>query len=70
MAEAKAMAVERDRAAAIADALELARAGDVVLIAGKGHETYQDGATGKHPFDDLAVARAALDRRDHRESRA
>ena len=62
MADAKAMAVERDRAVAIADALELARSGDVVLIAGKGHETYQDGATGKHPFDDLAVARAALDR--------
>ena len=62
MADAKAMAVQRDRAVAIADALELARAGDVVLIAGKGHETYQDGATGKHPFDDLAVARTALDR--------
>ena len=62
MTEARAMAVERDRAVAIADALGLARAGDVVLIAGKGHETYQDGATGKHPFDDLAVAHAALDR--------
>jgi UDP-N-acetylmuramoyl-L-alanyl-D-glutamate--2,6-diaminopimelate ligase len=69
MTDAKAMAVERDRAVAIADALELARSGDVVLIAGKGHETYQDGATGKHPFDDMAVARAALDRLD-REPRA
>jgi UDP-N-acetylmuramoyl-L-alanyl-D-glutamate--2,6-diaminopimelate ligase len=45
---------------AIADALQLARSGDVVLIAGKGHETYQDGAAGKRPFDDLAVAHAAL----------
>jgi len=70
MTEAPAMAVERDRATAIADALQLARSGDAVLIAGKGHETYQDGATGRHPFDDLAVARAALERFGHRESRA
>jgi UDP-N-acetylmuramoyl-L-alanyl-D-glutamate--2,6-diaminopimelate ligase len=51
------------------DALALARSGDAVLIAGKGHETYQDGATGKHPFDDLSVARGALEQR-HRERRA
>ena len=62
MAAARAMTVERDRAVAIADALQLARSGDVVLIAGKGHETYQDGAAGKRPFDDLAVALAALER--------
>ncbi|RCS29795.1 UDP-N-acetylmuramoyl-L-alanyl-D-glutamate--2,6-diaminopimelate ligase [Rhodanobacter denitrificans] len=62
MQAARAMAVERDRATAIADALQLARAGDAVLIAGKGHETYQEGADGKHPFDDLAVARAVLER--------
>lgn len=68
MAAASAMAVERDRAIAIADALQLARPGDVVLVAGKGHETYQDGATGKHPFDDVAVARAALEQ-IQRESR-
>jgi UDP-N-acetylmuramoyl-L-alanyl-D-glutamate--2,6-diaminopimelate ligase len=68
MAAASAMAVERDRAIAIADALQLARPGDVVLVAGKGHETYQDGATGKHPFDDMAVARAALEQLQ-RESR-
>ena len=54
--------VERDRARAIARALAAAGAGDVVLIAGKGHETYQEGPQGKHPFDDLAIARAALDR--------
>lgn len=57
----QAALVERDRAAAIRAALDQARAGDVVLIAGKGHETYQEGADGKRPFDDLAVARATLE---------
>ncbi|MDE1893081.1 MAG: UDP-N-acetylmuramoyl-L-alanyl-D-glutamate--2,6-diaminopimelate ligase [Xanthomonadaceae bacterium] len=61
MAEARAMAVERDRAQAIGQALQLARTGDVVLVAGKGHETYQEGAAGRRAFDDLAVARAALE---------
>ncbi|HEV2620502.1 MAG TPA: UDP-N-acetylmuramoyl-L-alanyl-D-glutamate--2,6-diaminopimelate ligase [Frateuria sp.] len=56
------VAVERDRAVAISQAIVQAGADDVVLIAGKGHETYQDGATGKHAFDDLAVARAVLAR--------
>jgi UDP-N-acetylmuramoyl-L-alanyl-D-glutamate--2,6-diaminopimelate ligase len=69
MREAKAMAVERDRAHAIADALRLARPGDAVLIAGKGHETYQEGIAGKRPFDDLAVAHATLERLS-REPRA
>jgi UDP-N-acetylmuramoyl-L-alanyl-D-glutamate--2,6-diaminopimelate ligase len=63
------MTIERDRALAIGEALQLAQSGDVVLIAGKGHETYQDGATGKRPFDDLAVAHAALERMS-REPRA
>ena len=52
--------VERDRAQAIAMALADAKADDVVLIAGKGHETYQEGPQGKLPFDDLAVAREAM----------
>jgi len=52
--------VERDRAQAIAMALADAKADDVVLIAGKGHETYQEGPQGKSPFDDLAVAREAM----------
>lgn len=69
MEAARAMTVERDRAAAIVAALGLARPGDVVLIAGKGHETYQDGAAGKRPFDDLAVAHAALEQLS-REPRA
>jgi UDP-N-acetylmuramoyl-L-alanyl-D-glutamate--2,6-diaminopimelate ligase len=53
--------VERDRAQAIALALADAKADDVVLIAGKGHETYQEGPEGKRPFDDLAVAQQAMD---------
>ncbi|MFZ0871209.1 MAG: UDP-N-acetylmuramoyl-L-alanyl-D-glutamate--2,6-diaminopimelate ligase [Rhodanobacter sp.] len=61
MGAARSMAVERDRAVAIGHALKLAQSGDVVLIAGKGHETYQEGAAGKRPFDDLAVAHAALE---------
>jgi UDP-N-acetylmuramoyl-L-alanyl-D-glutamate--2,6-diaminopimelate ligase len=69
MAAARAMTVQRDRAAAIGAALQMAHAADVVLIAGKGHETYQDGASGRHPFDDLAVAHAALERLS-REPRA
>ncbi|UGB38573.1 UDP-N-acetylmuramoyl-L-alanyl-D-glutamate--2,6-diaminopimelate ligase [Frateuria soli] len=56
----RAATVERDRAAAIGMAIAGAGADDVVLIAGKGHETYQEGAAGKRPFDDLATARAAL----------
>lgn len=58
-----AIIVQRDRAAAIAFALREARAGDVVLIAGKGHEPYQEIGGVKHPFDDLAVARRALEAR-------
>ena len=53
--------IERDRSAAIAHALAEAGAGDVVLIAGKGHETYQETASGRREFDDLAVARAAME---------
>jgi UDP-N-acetylmuramoyl-L-alanyl-D-glutamate--2,6-diaminopimelate ligase len=55
--------VERDRARAIAHAIGAARAGDVVLVAGKGHEPYQESGGVRQPFDDAAVARAALERR-------
>jgi len=55
--------IERDRAAAIARAIRMARAGDVVLVAGKGHEPYQQIAGARHPFDDLVVARHALEQR-------
>lgn len=49
-----------DRAEAIARAVALARPGDVVLVAGKGHEPYQEVAGTRVPFDDRAVARAVL----------
>jgi UDP-N-acetylmuramoyl-L-alanyl-D-glutamate--2,6-diaminopimelate ligase len=55
--------VERDRGAAIAFALRAAHPGDAVLIAGKGHEPYQEIAGRKLPFDDLDVARRALEAR-------
>ena len=55
--------VQRDRAAAIAQALANAGADDVVLVAGKGHEPYQEIAGIRHAFDDTAVARELLRRR-------
>ena len=63
MTKAGEAMVQRDREAAIRAALAMAHTGDVVLIAGKGHETYQESAGGKRPFDDMAVARRALE--DH-----
>ncbi|MGE4329524.1 UDP-N-acetylmuramoyl-L-alanyl-D-glutamate--2,6-diaminopimelate ligase [Diaphorobacter sp.] len=54
---------EVDRAAAIAQALAEAGANDVVLIAGKGHEDYQETAGQRLPFSDMAQARQALARR-------
>ena len=52
-----------DRAEAISRAIELARPGDLVLIAGKGHEKYQVIGERVLPFDDVVVAREALGRR-------
>src|SRR5213593_4422774 len=46
-----------DRREAIALALELARPGDTILLAGKGHETYQIVGTEKQPFDERAIVR-------------
>ena len=63
LAHAQRARVQRDRAAAIALALREARAGDVVLIAGKGHEPYQEIGGRKFPFDDLDIARHALEAR-------
>ena len=58
---AKPVEREPDRRVAIARAVELARDGDVVVIAGKGHEQGQEFAEGrKEPFDDVSVAREAL----------
>jgi UDP-N-acetylmuramyl tripeptide synthase len=53
-------AVEPDRAAAIAAAIRAAGSGDTVLIAGKGHETYQILADETIHFDDREVARQVL----------
>jgi len=52
-----------DRGTAIERAVREAKPGDTVLIAGKGHEKYQVIGDKSLPFDDVAVARAALDRR-------
>ncbi|HEY9540762.1 MAG TPA: UDP-N-acetylmuramoyl-L-alanyl-D-glutamate--2,6-diaminopimelate ligase [Luteimonas sp.] len=58
-----AVVVERDRRKAIARAVGEAGADDIVLIAGKGHETYQEVAGARHPFDDGQVAREMLEGR-------
>lgn len=52
---------EPDREAAIRHALSEAAAGDTVLIAGKGHESYQEIGGQRRPFDDRQVARRALE---------
>ena len=62
-ADPGAVRVERDREQAIRRAVARARAGDVVLIAGKGHEVYQERDGVRRPFSDLAVARRALEAR-------
>jgi UDP-N-acetylmuramoyl-L-alanyl-D-glutamate--2,6-diaminopimelate ligase len=57
---ARGYCVEPDRRAAIELAAACARNGDAVLIAGKGHESYQVVGTEKRPFDDRVEARRAL----------
>ena len=49
-----------DRRAAIEAAIEAARPGDAVLLAGKGHEQSIEGPSGDRPWDEVAAARAAL----------
>lgn len=53
--------VHADRRAAIEEAVRTAQPGDLVLIAGKGHENYQIIGKNKHPFDDRVVAREAIE---------
>jgi UDP-N-acetylmuramoyl-L-alanyl-D-glutamate--2,6-diaminopimelate ligase len=53
-----------DRRDAIFKAIRHARSGDVVIIAGKGHETYQSVGGEKYHFDDREVAAEALRRRN------
>jgi UDP-N-acetylmuramoyl-L-alanyl-D-glutamate--2,6-diaminopimelate ligase len=55
---ANTVRVQHDRASAIGEALAHSGAGDVVLIAGKGHEDYQIVGRERRPFSDQAVARA------------
>ncbi|MDB4899834.1 MAG: UDP-N-acetylmuramoyl-L-alanyl-D-glutamate--2,6-diaminopimelate ligase [Gemmatimonadetes bacterium] len=53
-----------DRRQAIARALRVARDGDVILLAGKGHETYQIRGTVKYPFDERAIVRELISEDD------
>jgi UDP-N-acetylmuramoyl-L-alanyl-D-glutamate--2,6-diaminopimelate ligase len=52
--------LEADREKAVRQALQSAHEGDVVILAGKGHETYQILKDGSVPYDDREVARAVL----------
>ena len=56
----EAVRVERDRRRAVETACAAAQAGDVVLVAGKGHETYQDGPTGRVHYSDAETVRTLL----------
>ncbi len=56
----KPVIVEADRRVAIAKILEDAQSGDVVLLAGKGHENYQIVGQTKHHFDDVEEAAKVL----------
>jgi len=60
VAGARHVETRLDRRVAIAYAIRSARPGDVVVVAGKGHETYQLVGTVAHHFDDRAEVRAAL----------
>jgi UDP-N-acetylmuramoyl-L-alanyl-D-glutamate--2,6-diaminopimelate ligase len=61
----KAPIIELDRANAIERAVLEAQPGDVVLVAGKGHEDYQIVGKDKRHFDDREEARKALSKRAH-----
>lgn len=63
MPDAMSVTVAPDRAAAIREAITLAGPNDCVLIAGKGHEDYQEIGDTRLPFSDVAVARNLLQQR-------
>lgn len=60
LSHADVVEVEADRARAIAESIAAAAPADVILLAGKGHEDYQEVAGVKHAFSDQAHAKAAL----------
>ena len=53
--------VIENRRAAIRHAMEIAHEGDIIVLAGKGHETYQDIQGVKHPFDEKVVVQELLE---------
>ena len=57
---ARGVDIEPDRHEAILRTVGAARRGDIVLLAGKGHEAYQEIHGVRHPFSDAAVAQEAL----------
>ena len=61
LTHSESVRVQADRAQAIIETLASAQANDVLLLAGKGHENYQEVLGVKHPFDDLRHAQLALD---------
>ncbi len=67
---ARVIGIEPDRAAAIAQAVALSAGGDVIVVAGKGHETGQYVAGSVLPFDDRKVTAAALAQQAHRHLEA
>ncbi len=66
LSRSESVEVQADRARAIAEAIERAAPEDVVLLAGKGHEDYQEVQGVRHPFDDRVHAGQALARRMER----
>jgi UDP-N-acetylmuramyl-tripeptide synthetase len=69
LSHADVVEVQADRASAIADSIAAAAPQDVILVAGKGHEDYQEIGGVKQPFSDQAHAQAALQNYGAREGR-
>jgi UDP-N-acetylmuramoyl-L-alanyl-D-glutamate--2,6-diaminopimelate ligase len=67
-ANKNAYRVELDRRRAIDDIIRMGQPSDIVLIAGKGHETYQEFEDTVIPFDDRVYAAEALDALGYRET--
>jgi len=65
----KAHEVYVDRESAIRRAVDLAGANDIILIAGKGHENYQETSAGRLPFDDVSVTARAMAEKPATETR-